>query len=614
MALVPGPFSQRLYAAVVALAFVAAPAPAQDKPLDAATLKKVKAASVHIRVKLQDGRSASGSGFLTDEPGLVITNAHVLHMLDPDSRKPAQVEVTVHPGTDKSKTLPGTVLGVDRGSDLGAVRIDAKDLPPPIPLGTAADLNETDTVYVFGFPFGTELGKEITVSKSSVSSLRKVGTTLNKVQLNGGLNPGNSGGPVVDAKGRVVGVAVSGVRGTQIGFAIPAEVVGTFLNGRIVGSSVGQAYTEGDKRGIPITLDLIDPLARLKKVEVEIWSGPPGPPRPPGAREPAALPGDGPKVKSVMRHGAGLTVVADVPVPPLGEKQVYWMRPVITNGRGETKWVMATPIAPSLPLERRAAVLAFKPPANARVAAELTSQGGFRLRNEDGEENALVLDFRAVMTQQYGKPDKTGIPVRLQYNQIALDVKIDQKPHPLPAEARKALGDAPLLAADLVLDTDGGLATAKADLSRVPKASQAVLDDLGEQALTSVEVLSVPLPGRKVDPTEKWKARRNLQIGSALISVPAQADLVYEFLGVRTLNKRDFALIEITGTVRGRRGDGVDVGGSVSGIALLSLETGEVLSGKVSVKADVDLRFGNKAAKAIGSLDVRVRPPVPDKK
>jgi S1-C subfamily serine protease len=65
---------------------------------------------------------------------------------------------------------------------------------------------------VFGFPFGKQLGKNITVSKTSVSSLRKKPNgTLQDIQVNGGMHPGNSGGPVVDAMGQVVGVATLGV-------------------------------------------------------------------------------------------------------------------------------------------------------------------------------------------------------------------------------------------------------------------------------------------------------------------------------------------------------------------------------------------------------------------
>src|SRR5205085_2894701 len=106
-----------------------------------------------------------------------------------------------------------------------------KELPAPLQRGTSQGLNETQSVFVFGFPFGQQLGKEITVSKSSVSSLRKSGVHVVSIQLDGGLNPGNSGGPVVDSTGAVIGVAVSGVRGTTIGNAIPAEFVTRFLNG-----------------------------------------------------------------------------------------------------------------------------------------------------------------------------------------------------------------------------------------------------------------------------------------------------------------------------------------------------------------------------------------------
>jgi S1-C subfamily serine protease len=75
-------------------------------------------------------------------------------------------------------------------------------------------------LFIFGFPFGESLGKEITASSTTISSIRN-----NQIQVNGGMNPGNSGGPVVDVKGNVVGVAVAGIKDTNINFAIPADAV-----------------------------------------------------------------------------------------------------------------------------------------------------------------------------------------------------------------------------------------------------------------------------------------------------------------------------------------------------------------------------------------------------
>lgn len=97
-------------------------------------------------------------------------------------------------------------------------------------------------VYVFGFPFGRILttgkgGPAITVGKGSVSSIRKNEQgKLAVVQIDGALNPGNSGGPVVDARGRLVGVAVATIRGANnIGLAIPPDELRELLGGRISG-------------------------------------------------------------------------------------------------------------------------------------------------------------------------------------------------------------------------------------------------------------------------------------------------------------------------------------------------------------------------------------------
>src|SRR5205085_9900747 len=102
------------------------------------------------------------------------------------------------------------------------------NLPHPVELSQAANLKETLPVTVFGFPFGEALAIEagnpsITVSKGSVSSVRRNHRDeVVAVQIDGALNPGNSGGPVVDAEGRLVGIAVATIRGANIGLAIPA--------------------------------------------------------------------------------------------------------------------------------------------------------------------------------------------------------------------------------------------------------------------------------------------------------------------------------------------------------------------------------------------------------
>src|SRR5438067_2053234 len=76
-----------------------------QKSLDPATLKAVKQSTVFLKVRLPDNKLAFGSGFFAFEPGLLLTNAHVVGMLSPDGRKPQQVDVTLNSGEAGSRTV-----------------------------------------------------------------------------------------------------------------------------------------------------------------------------------------------------------------------------------------------------------------------------------------------------------------------------------------------------------------------------------------------------------------------------------------------------------------------------------------------------------------------------
>jgi hypothetical protein len=597
-----------------ALALVACRTPGvRAEPLDAAVLKKLKAGTVMLQVKLTDGRTVQGSGFFTDEPGLIVTSARVLHMLDADSRKPVKVDVTVTDAQDKTRTLAGTVLGVDRTSDLGLLRVEDKDLPEPLPLGAPDDVKETDTLVTFGYPFGQDLGKEVTVTKAPVSKLIKGPTgKLNRFQLDGAVNPGTTGGPVVNGKGEVVGIAVSGVKGAQIGFAVSAAWVGNFLNGRLssLAADVPVKGKDGDDLVLPIEFDLIDPLGRLKKVEVEVWVGSADNNYPASPKEPDPLPGDSPRKKFDMKYTNKPVVTLDVPVPPLTDpKQVWFVRPVVTNGRNETLWGHAMAKKPQPPLERRAITLKYNPPVKDKQTEDLISLGGFRIRDEDGTEASLDMNFRAALTEQFADADAKVFPLRLTYDRFGLDLKVDGKPVKDNRDLPRLLNDVRSLAANLEMDQDGGVFNAKADLTQVPRASRDALTDISDQVLESLELLAIPLPDHELKAGETWKARRDLQIGPGIIAVAAQGDLVYKYRGVQVRSGKEVVLIGIEGQLRGKRGDGSNLGGSVRGAVVLNPETGVPIHADANVKADVDFTFGRKAAKATGTLSVSVDRP-----
>jgi S1-C subfamily serine protease len=258
---------------LVPLTPAAPPTPTAAPPaqIDAANIRRVKKATTFLRVTAGDGVQMSGTGFFAIEPGIVFTNAHVVDMLDSNSPPPRSIDVVLNSGEPDEKVLRGTIVGVDRDHDLAILKASGApgDWPEMLAVDFAANLIELQDVYIFGFPFGANLGKNITVSKSSISSLRRDESgQLHEVQVNGGMNPGNSGGPVVDSRGVVVGVAVAIIRGTQINFAVPAERVLELGVGRVLESRLQDPYLAGDAIRLPFEVTCLDPLQRVRKVEV----------------------------------------------------------------------------------------------------------------------------------------------------------------------------------------------------------------------------------------------------------------------------------------------------------------------------------------------------------
>ena len=227
-------------------------------PLD--TLQHLKRASVFIKVR-SGADYATGSGFVVqNQEGAVyvVTNRHVITPEPKPIRVgprfgppfgpglpivmggggPVNVTVVFHSGTPQEESIPAQIVSQDAEADLALlVCRGVKDVPTPVTVDQLPQLVETMPLVIFGFPFGEDLAVDhgnpaITVSKGSVSSLRNKGAELELVQIDGELNPGNSGGPVTDSRGNLVGVSVAKVRDAKkIGFAVPAQKVKKLLNG-----------------------------------------------------------------------------------------------------------------------------------------------------------------------------------------------------------------------------------------------------------------------------------------------------------------------------------------------------------------------------------------------
>ena len=167
----------------------------------------------------------SGSGAVVDRRGHVLTNLHVVEGAD-------AVEVTLYDG----ESYPATVVGADPVGDLAVLKIDAPaESLFPIPVGGSANLQVGQSVFAIGNPFGLERTMTAGIISSLNRDLKIRGgrTVRGIVQTDAAVNPGNSGGPLLDSRGRLIGVntAIASNSGQSAGvsFAVPAGLVGRVL-------------------------------------------------------------------------------------------------------------------------------------------------------------------------------------------------------------------------------------------------------------------------------------------------------------------------------------------------------------------------------------------------
>jgi S1-C subfamily serine protease len=193
--------------------------------------------------------AGTGSGFVWDELGHVVTNFHVVQ--DGDSAK-----VTL--GQDD---YPAKVVGVARDQDLAVLKIDApREKLVPIRVGTSARLLVGQKVYAIGNPFGLDYS----LTNGIVSALGRTiqgvsgATIFDVIQTDAAINPGNSGGPLLDSAGRLIGVntAIYSPSGASagIGFAVPVDTVNRVVpelitHGRVVRPILGVQLVDDQVNG-----------------------------------------------------------------------------------------------------------------------------------------------------------------------------------------------------------------------------------------------------------------------------------------------------------------------------------------------------------------------------
>ena len=183
-------------------------------------------------------RRSSGSGFVIDPSGLIVTNAHVV-----ESAGSIQVRLA------DERRFQATVVGRDSRVDLALLKIDGASRLTVLPLGDSNKLRVGELVLALGNPFGLEQFVSLGIVSRKGLPVTVASPGVEFIQTDAAINPGNSSGPLVNMSGQVVGVNSMAAQNGSIGFAIPSNLVKMLLpqlasKGRVDWGWLGVAIAE----------------------------------------------------------------------------------------------------------------------------------------------------------------------------------------------------------------------------------------------------------------------------------------------------------------------------------------------------------------------------------
>lgn len=244
--------------------------PASETAFDPAAIYADRAGGVvTIYADLGSDGQSQGSGFVVDAKGTILTNAHVITNVasSTDVRGASAVFVEYVDGD----RVPAKIVGWDLFNDLGVIRVDpANHVIQPVPLGDSKRVVVGQPVAAIGSPFGNQSSLAVGVVAAtgrSIDSLTSGYSVSDAIQIDAPINRGNSGGPLFDARGRVIGInaQIRSDSGTAegVGFAIPINVAKRALDqlartGEVVYAYIGitsQSVTPGVARRFGLGTD-----------------------------------------------------------------------------------------------------------------------------------------------------------------------------------------------------------------------------------------------------------------------------------------------------------------------------------------------------------------------
>lgn len=615
------------------------------------TAERVKRSAVWIKVSTPAG-GGFGSGWMA-EPGIVITNAHVVGMKEPAAPPPTGIKLTIEAGLKNERTFDGQLLGLDRDNDLAVIRMIGENLPAPMPIARSSELAEGQKLYVCGYPLGNQIAKTFDEGRNQIGTTLKLREStvsgrlptkhgsIKYVQIEGGADRGNSGGMIVDPSGHVRCILVAGIPGTNLRFSIPSEYAVYLLQGRILKVIPAQPYQVEDKVRMPMTALVADPMKRLKTVSMELWPGEPGKRvRPASAKAPEKQNGDGPVQKITLPYdpnakvplGESHLVKGECELPPLDAGQVYWVRPHYVNNDGEERWGEAVALDfTGLPVERKPAMLTVRHQVGIERDVNLVSRFGVGATPEGGELHLQDFGLRLKLAEKINSvtPDGTA-KVSIKYKDVGL-TDADTEGY-IKQNIRGLLDVAKGMVAEMQVTKTGMIKKPEMKMDKVPVPIRGLLGRFNAQTLQSLESLSLGLPDRELQPGDSWTRDANFAVNVGPFTETALFKLTYRYMGTRVRDGREEAVIEYDGNIvrgegnelaldpeitKGSKDRSKDKGknsamvprnmyGRARGAALVDLSTGTVTLARTHADMEFEVSYVQANLKFGGALRVDI--------
>lgn len=374
----------------------------------------------------------------------------------------------------------------------------------------------------------------------------------------------------------------------------PGDDVKELFENCVVTRTLGEPYLDGEQVKVRMDFQCVDPSQSIKEMKVVVWTGDVGAPKPSSLRKPAKRTGDGPRTEIPVSYKAGRGTV-DVPLPPLPKDKMYWLQPVLVNAPGKAQWLEVEPWEPAAPpLERRPALLAHKIDAHERKG-HIESQATVTVRDGTGKPFLFNFGVHADVNETVKAPTDVAM-LHVRWSRVRFDYAQDG----IPALVEKVLG--PALAATSKLDSTWRLDTAgtvskrAVSLDGLPADLRKEVSELDERLAQALDLLSLRLPNRELQPLESWTDKRPWN--------KATLDLTAAYEGRRVHQKREEAYVTLRGALKG---SGTDKDGRVDGTALVDLKHGFVMKAELKLETDILVPFispGNVQGR--GVLEVRL--------